>query len=258
MTYRDDELDEDGYVEEESPPARGTQRLLIIILGVGCLALATSNVFLAMRVTQLRRAAAVERPAAVPDAAATAPTPTAPATESASVEPPLTAPSAAPPSSSTTEPAAPDLPPSAERPAVTRKPSAATTAARPRREASEPPAPAASIATPAPAAEPARRPTRDVAAPAPEPARAPDLPPSARAREQARVAAVTRATERIAPAPSIGEGATRERATATWMVQEYGWTDAEHRARAVADFYGAHSPDGAYWRRVLAEIAGRR
>jgi hypothetical protein len=41
------------------------------------------------------------------------------------------------------------------------------------------------------------------------------------------------------------------------MVQEYGRTDAETRARAVADFYGAHSPDGAYWRRVLAEIARR-
>jgi len=82
------------------------------------------------------------------------------------------------------------------------------------------------------------------------------------------VAAVTRPTERTAPAPAIPERATPERAipdratperaTATWMVQEYGRADAEHRARAVADFYGAHSPDGAYWRRVLAEIAGRR
>jgi len=250
MTHEDDELD-DEYVEDESPPARGTQRLLIIILGVGCLALAISNVVLAMRVTQLRRAAAVERPAALPEAAATAPTPTAPTTESAGVEPPLTAPSAAPPSSaaappssvavppssSTRESPAPDLPPSPERPAVARKPSAATKVAPPRRETSEPPAPAASIAPPAPA---------------------PELPPRGKAHEQARVAAVTRATERIAPTPSIPERATRERATATWMVQEYGRTDAEHRARAVADFYGAHSPDGAYWRRVLAEIAGRR
>ena len=80
--------------------------------------------------------------------------------------------------------------------------------------------------------------------------------------------AVTRPTERTAPAPSTPERAaperamaergTPERATATWMVQEYGRADAEHRARPVADFYGAHSPDGAYWRRVLAEIAGRR
>jgi hypothetical protein len=64
------------------------------------------------------------------------------------------------------------------------------------------------------------------------------------------VAAVTRATDRIASGT-----ATPERATATWMVQEYGRVDAERRARAVADFYGAHSPDGAYWRRVLGEIA---
>jgi hypothetical protein len=40
-------------------------------------------------------------------------------------------------------------------------------------------------------------------------------------------------------------------------VQEYGRVDAETRARAVAEFYGAHSPDGAYWRRVLAEITRR-
>lgn len=72
------------------------------------------------------------------------------------------------------------------------------------------------------------------------------------------MAAVTRAAERIAPTPSVPERSTPERATATWMVQEYGQADAERRARAVADFYGAHSPDGAYWRRVLAEIAGRR
>jgi hypothetical protein len=38
------------------------------------------------------------------------------------------------------------------------------------------------------------------------------------------------------------------------MVQEYGRADAERRARAVANFYGTQSPDGAYWRRVLAEI----
>jgi hypothetical protein len=72
-------------------------------------------------------------------------------------------------------------------------------------------------------------------------------------REQAGVAWVTRATARIASAP-----VTPERATATWMVQEYGRAEAESRARAVADFYGAQSPDGAYWRRVLAEIAVAR
>ena len=43
-------------------------------------------------------------------------------------------------------------------------------------------------------------------------------------------------------------------ATAVWMVQEYGRAVAESRARSAAEFYGAHSADGAYWRRVLAEI----
>jgi hypothetical protein len=42
------------------------------------------------------------------------------------------------------------------------------------------------------------------------------------------------------------------------MVQEYGPGDAERRARAVADFYGAQTADGAYWRRVAAEIAAAR
>jgi hypothetical protein len=42
--------------------------------------------------------------------------------------------------------------------------------------------------------------------------------------------------------------------TASWMVQEHGRHVAEARARAVADFYDAHSPEGVYWRRVLGEI----
>jgi len=262
MAYRDDEF-EDDYVDDEPAPAGGGHRLLIIVLSVGCLALAVSNVVLAMRVTQLRRATAVER-APARDAAATAPTPTMPTTESAAAEPPLTAPSvtappssdaarpssvavpptsltsprapaAAPPSPTAASPAPPDLPRAPERAAVARKPSGATKIVPPRRETSEPNPPAASIATPAP-----------------------ELPPRGAPREEARVAAVTRAAERIAPTPSVPERSTRERATATWMVQEYGQADAEQRARAVADFYGAHSPDGAYWRRVLAEIAGRR
>jgi hypothetical protein len=79
-----------------------------------------------------------------------------------------------------------------------------------------------------------------------------DLPPRSTPR-QARVAAVTRTTDRLATTPS-----SPERATAAWMVQEYGRTDAESRARAVAEFYGAHSHDGAYWRRVLAEISATR
>ena len=91
-----------------------------------------------------------------------------------------------------------------------------------------------------------------VAAPPPELPKV-DLPPRGTPRPQARVAAVTRTTDRPAAAPS-----SPERSTAAWMVQEYGRTDAETRARAVAEFYGAHSHDGAYWRRVLAEITATR
>ena len=81
----------------------------------------------------------------------------------------------------------------------------------------------------------------------------PELPARGKEREQARVAAATRTTERMVTTPT-----TRERATATWMAQEYGAADAERRARTVADFYGASTADGAYWRRVAAEIAAAR
>ncbi|HEX3177394.1 MAG TPA: hypothetical protein VHZ49_12010 [Methylomirabilota bacterium] len=47
---------------------------------------------------------------------------------------------------------------------------------------------------------------------------------------------------------------SRERATAAWMIGEYGRADAERRAREATDFYGPQSAEGAYWRRVLAEI----
>jgi len=183
--HDDDEVDEfDEYVEDRPEPARGSQRLLIIILSVGCLALAVSNVVLAMRVTQLRRALVAERPAVAPA-------------------------------------------PAADRSAETVTP--------PIPKAPVPPAPKAEV----------------VAAPAPELPNL-DLPPRSTPR-QARVAAVTRTTDRPATAPS-----SPERSTAAWMVQEYGRTDAESRARAVAEFYGAHSHDGAYWRRVLAEISATR
>lgn len=283
MTHQDDDFDE--YVEETSDPVRGSQRLLIIILSVGCLALAISNVVLAMRVNQLRRGGFDGAPAASAPApsAAMAPTPSTvvppaltPESEPAA-SPTPTSKSAAPPPSpadsqvAATPPAAERLPadsqvaatpPAAERRAVSRG-RVRERAAPPPREVSEPSAPAAAIASP-PSREPERRsrPTADVAPPTPEPPTA-ELPPrgGTRARQEARVAAVTRTTERSEPAAvtpvSPATPATPERATATWMVQEYGRADAASRARAVADFYGAHSPDGAYWRRVLAEIARR-
>jgi len=267
MTHEDDDFDE--YVEETSDPVRGSQRLLIIILSVGCLALAISNVVLATRVNQLRRGSIDGAPAASAPApsAAMAPTPSTvappaltPESEPAASPTPTSKAAAPPPSPADSQVAA--TPPAAERRAVSRA-RVRERAAPPPREVSEPSAPAAAIASP-PSREPERRsrPTADLAPPTPEPPTA-ELPPrgGTRARQEARVAAVTRTTERSEPAAvtpvSPATPATPERATATWMVQEYGRADAASRARAVADFYGAHSPDGAYWRRVLAEIARR-
>ncbi len=256
MAHDDDEFEE--YVEERPDPIRSSQRLLIIILSVGCLALGISNVVLATRVTQLRRTVVAERPSTAPAQAAERPTVAPPATperpavaSSATAEPPAVA---EPPvvASAPARERPSTLPPAPERRTLARTPAAdrPETAERP---VTGPPAAAASIASPPSPPEPHPAPAPEVApAPAPDPAKL-DLPPRARAREQARVAAVTRTTERSPAPPS-----SPERATASWMVQEYGRADAERRARAVADFYGAHSPDGAYWRRVLAEIAAAR
>jgi hypothetical protein len=95
-----------------------------------------------------------------------------------------------------------------------------------------------------------------VKAPAPEPVgkatRPPvDLPP--RGTPGASVRDVPSRGSESLPAA----GASRERMTAAWMVQEHGRQDAEKRARAVADFYGS-SAEGAFWRRVLGEIVSDR
>lgn len=216
--YADDDVD-------DSPEAvRGSRRLLIIVLGVGCLALAISDVVLAIRVTELRRQLVAARAATTPAANAERP----PA-------PPVDTDTPALHGSAQRERPAVATPPRAER-LVTDAPDAAASVASPA------PSPAAPEPIPAPA------PAAEVAPPPPAKSQ---LPPRPRGAEEPRVAAVTRASpERGAAAPS-----SRERATASWMVQEYGRADAERRARAVADFYGTHSPDGTYWRRVLAEIA---
>jgi hypothetical protein len=257
----EDEFDQ--YIEERGEPVRGSQRLLIIILSVGCLALAVSNVVLAMRVTQLRRALVAERPA--PSAPAASVTPAAP-DEAPSV---AAAVGTEPRATATERPTQPSA--AAADGTATSVPNDRRTTTPPNRTAArsepserpaapEPPTAAASVAAPGPPtvvsepAPPAPKPKADVLATAPEPPNV-DLPPRARQREQARVAAVTRATDRSAAVPS---SSSRERATADWMVQEYGRAAAESRARSVAEFYGAHSPDGAYWRRVLAEIVAAR
>jgi hypothetical protein len=229
-----DDLEDDVDIEEapERPPRR--QRLLIITLSVGCVALAVSNIALATRLTQIRRAVA-DRPAVrVP-----ADTPTA--SEPAAVEP-----------------AAAASIPSQTAPRVSRepgmpRPTAPRVANAPEAgEAAVDPAPASTVP---PAAVPEREMTAVARTPdrtAPERAPA-ELPPRPVPSAEPRVAAAQRTSERATPLPS-----TPERATASWMVQEYGRPDAEARARTVADFYGAHSPEGAYWRRVLGEIAGGR
>jgi hypothetical protein len=246
MSQPEDELDE--YVEDSPEPVRGSQRLLIIILSVGCLALAVSNVVLAIRVTQLRRTVVAERPAVAPagDRAADAVTPPAERNRAA-----------VPSTSSGERPAVAPAPPAerlAEKAPAERRAAAPAPAAK-RPTAVERPAdssaPAASIASSAPtASEPPPPAPKSAPVAAPAPPRL-DLPP--RSQPQARVAAVARTADRPAAVAS-----SPERSTAAWMIQEYGRPDAESRARAVAEFYGAQSADGAYWRRVLAEINATR
>jgi len=254
MAHEDD-LDQysDDDVDDSPEPVRGSRRLLIIVLGVGCLALAISDIVLAIRVTDLRRQLVAAR-AATPPSTSAERSP-APAVERDTATPEA---SAQPPAAAT--------PPSAERPAAapparTESRRDATPARSPERAASaersvtDTPDPAASVVSPttspaAPEPTPAPAKAAEVEPPAP-PRPKTELPARRRGGEQPRVAAVTPANpERGAATPS-----SRERATASWMVQEYGRVDAERRARAVANFYGAQSADGAYWRRVLAEIA---
>ena len=267
----DQDAEFDDYVEDLPEPRHNSQRLLITVLSVGCLALAISNVLLATRVTQLRRAAVAEPTAtapaptdtaALPPSRSTEPAPVAPATAESRAATAKSQPSATSPS---TESAAPTetaaakpqpAPPAVEQRA---RPQGAERAKRPERPPTERQSradserqsgePAASLASPTlPPRGSADVPASRVAPPTPAPAK-PD-PPRATTQEDARVAAVARATDRV-----TASDVRPERATATWMVQEYGRVDAERRARAVADFYGGNSPDGAYWRRVLGEIA---
>jgi hypothetical protein len=110
-----DDLDEDLPGPRERTGR--SQRLLIIMLGVGCVALAVSNVVLATRVSQMRRAGTLERPPAarpaVADHAAVAAR--AAAGDGATREPP--APAASIPSPPVRP--VPGAPAPAERPRIT-------------------------------------------------------------------------------------------------------------------------------------------
>jgi hypothetical protein len=245
---REDQVEDDedflDYAEDEgSRPADGrNQRLLIITLSVGCLALAVSNVVLAMRVKDLTKSAGTS---------ATAPAVADTATEPAS-SPDEPSPAVAEPK----EPVAAASIPSAP-PAATPAPPAARATAPPAAQDPAPPsaAPRSPTSDRAPGAI-ARAPEPAAKAPAPEPVgkatRPPvDLPP--RGTPGASVRDVPSRGSESRPAA----GASRERMTAAWMVQEHGRQDAEKRARAVADFYGS-SAEGAFWRRVLGEIVSDR
>jgi hypothetical protein len=221
-----DEIDDDVEPSRERVP--WSPRLLIVTLSVGCVALAISNIALATRVTQMRRATVADRPAVARGPIESSPA----ASEQASPDP------ASPAASTQTAPRvsrAPDVPP----PTAPRVASAPEAAPAPMSIPSVP----ERETTPVAAAPEAVRPERPAA----------ELPPRSAPRGQQHIASVQRTGERVMPGPS-----TPERATASWMVHEYGRVDAEARARTVADFYGAHSAEGAYWRRVLREIVTAR
>jgi hypothetical protein len=73
-----------------------------------------------------------------------------------------------------------------------------------------------------------------------------------------------RATQTPPPPPPAASGpapttpSMPEEATAAWMLSTYGREAAEARARAALRFYDARSPEGRYWRGVLAMITASR
>jgi len=212
------------FLRERREHAERTRRLLVGLLGVVCVALAVSNVILALRLTGLRPPPAGQAPAPPaplpshvegPRVDGPPPSVTLPTT----TEPPPPGP-AEPRSASAPaeEPARPATPPPTVRDPV-RGPSSPEIALPPRRLVD---------------AVPARR------LPAPH-----ATPPAA---------SPTLASEPTAPSAP----AAPEAATAAWMLTTYGRAEAEARAQAALAFYDAESADGRYWRRVLARIVAAR
>lgn len=208
------------FLRERREHAERTRRLLVGLLGVVCVALAVSNVILALWLTGLRP----------PPRAGEAPVP--PAALPSRVDgppPPVTLPT-------TTEPPPPG-------PAEPR--SASAPAVEPARPATPPPT--------------VRDPARDPSSPEIElpPRRLGDAVPARRLpapRATAPAASPTLASESAAPSAP----AAPEAATAAWMLTTYGRAEAEARAQAALEFYDAESADGRYWRRVLARIVAAR
>jgi len=228
------------YLRERRERAERTQRLLIGVLAVTCIALAVSNVVLALWITSGRA-----RP------------PAESATRSGKETPPRAAQSAeAPPSASVpSRPAAP-----ARREAPARPEAAPPAVTLPKTTES---APADSRGSSAPAESPSSTPAEPSARAEAPPAE--QLPPpsgitsSPERRESAARTPTASAPARAGSAtrPSPGPAATEE-ATAAWMLSTYGRDAAESRARAALQFYNAQSAEGRYWRRVLALIVAAR
>jgi len=231
-------MTEEGFEEflrERRERTERTRHLLVSVLAITCIALAISNVVLALRLTSGRARQSAEPPAratSVPQAARPSGVTEPPARESTTSA--RTATDEAPPAVTlpkTSEPVRPD-------------------AAAPRG------------ASPQPLEPPARA---DAAPPAvaARPSDAADLPPRAPAAPTpTRRAAPPRETmpaPSALPAPTAAPApAAPEEATAAWMLTTYGRADAEARARAALEFYDAKSAEGRYWRRVLGLIVTAR
>jgi hypothetical protein len=219
--------DFEAFLRERRERAERTGRLLVVVLSVTCVALAVSNVVLALRLTGTRAHPVAEAPARP---ATGAPAPSASIPMRAEGPPPtVTLPT-------TREPAQ-------QEPADPR--GAAVPGAEPARSDTPPPTvpdrPSGAVELPSRPFVGAA-PTRRVASP-----RATTATPSP---SSAKVAAPSVPS---APAPTA-----REEATAAWMLTTYGRPVAEARALAALEFYDAESAEGRYWRRVLALLTTAR
>jgi type IV secretory pathway VirB10-like protein len=210
--------DFEEFIRERREQTEQTRRLLIGVLVGACIALAVSNVALALWLTSGRARQTVEAPGRPSREARRAP----------AAEPPL-------PSASV--PSRPESAPNVTLPKTTE------------------PAPAEPRTTTAPAETPRADPRSPAESASPErdlPSRAPT--PAATAP---RTAANAPSAPARAMATTPGFAAPEE-ATAAWMLTTYGRPDAEARARAALEFYDAKSSEGRYWRRVLGLITAAR
>jgi hypothetical protein len=275
--------DFDDFLRDRTERGEPTRRLLIGVLAGTCIVLAVLNVVLALWLSSERVRSAVEAPtrwsrevSARAAPVAEPPLPSASIQSSADSPPSVTLPTTTEPAP--TDPRAGSAPPGrtprADAPRA--EPPRAPTSRADTPLADTPRAPAPRTDTPvadadAPRAEasrgeaahpetpPADEPSVETVAPAEPEAPALELPPrtpapSSRARRTYANAAPgpTRAKSTPRPEPAF---ATREEATAAWMLSTYGRAEAQARARAALKFYDARSAEGRYWRRVLGLIA---